>query len=98
MRINRLVYGERPIGVALRPHLLDEKQFRALARAAQHVANAKAIYRSVPWTRRVADRKTTRNGRRINLLEFIRSNRSLFVLKPNDDYGGHGVYFRLAGG
>jgi hypothetical protein len=52
-----------------------------------------AIRHSVPWTRRVADRKTTRNGRRINLLEFIRRNRSLFVLKPNDDYGGHGVYF-----
>jgi glutathionylspermidine synthase len=52
-----------------------------------------AIRQSVPWTRRVADRKTTRNGRRIDLLEFIRSNRSLFVLKPNDDYGGHGVYF-----
>jgi glutathionylspermidine synthase len=53
----------------------------------------KAIRHSVPWTRRVADRKTTRNGRRINLLEFTRRNRSLFVLKPNDDYGGHGVYF-----
>ena len=52
-----------------------------------------AIRRSVPWTRRVADRKTTRNGRTINLLEFIRRNRSRFVLKPNDDYGGHGVYF-----
>jgi glutathionylspermidine synthase len=53
----------------------------------------KALHHSVPWTRRVADRRTTREGRRINLLEFIRKNRSLFVLKPNDDYGGHGVYF-----
>jgi hypothetical protein len=52
-----------------------------------------AIRQSVPWTRRVADRKTAHNRRRINLLEFIRSNRSLFILKPNDDYGGHGVYF-----
>jgi hypothetical protein len=51
-----------------------------------------AIRRSVPWTRRVADRKTTRKGRPIDLLEFIRKNRSLFVLKPNDDYGGHGIY------
>jgi glutathionylspermidine synthase len=49
--------------------------------------------KAVPWTRRVADCKTTRNGRKINLLEFIRKNRSLLVLKPNDDYGGHGVYF-----
>jgi glutathionylspermidine synthase len=51
-----------------------------------------AIRRSVPWTRRVANRKTTRKGRQINLLDFIRRNRSLCVLKPNDDYGGHGVY------
>ena len=52
-----------------------------------------AIRRSVPWTRRVSDRKTTREGRQINLLEFIRRNRSHLVLKPNDDYGGHGVCF-----
>ena len=30
MRKNRLLYGDRPIGIALRPHLLDQKQFRAL--------------------------------------------------------------------
>lgn len=52
-----------------------------------------AIRQSVPWTRRVADRKTIRKGRKIRLLEFIRKNQSMFVLKPNDDYGGHGVYF-----
>jgi len=51
-----------------------------------------ALRQSVPWTRRVADRKTTRKGRPIDLLEFIYKNRSLFVLKPNDDYGGHGIY------
>jgi glutathionylspermidine synthase len=52
-----------------------------------------AIRRSVPWTRRVSDRKTTRKGQKINLLDFIRRNRSRLVLKPNDDYGGHGVHF-----
>ena len=34
-----------------------------------------------------------RKGKRINLLEFIRRNRTCLVLKPNDDYGGHGIYF-----
>jgi uncharacterized circularly permuted ATP-grasp superfamily protein len=34
-----------------------------------------------------------RKGEKIDLLEFIPRNRSMFVLKPNDDYGGHGVYF-----
>ena len=52
-----------------------------------------AIRRTVPWTRRVSDRKTTRKGQRIDLLEFIRSNRPRLLLKPNDDYGGHGIYF-----
>ncbi|MGE5212486.1 MAG: glutathionylspermidine synthase family protein [Nitrospirota bacterium] len=51
------------------------------------------IRRTVPWTRRVSDRKTSRKGRKINLLDFIRRNRSHLVLKPNDDYGGHGIHF-----
>ena len=56
-----------------------------------------AIHRSVPWTRRVADRKTTRKGRTIGVLEFIRKNRSMFVLKPNDDYGGTALFRRAIG-
>jgi glutathionylspermidine synthase len=56
-------------------------------------SETKAIRECVPWTRRVAERKTTRRGEKINLLEFIRGHRARLVLKPNDDYGGHGVYF-----
>jgi hypothetical protein len=52
-----------------------------------------SIRNTVPWTRRVSDRKTMRKGRKVSLLEFIRRNRSRLVLKPNDDYGGHGVHF-----
>ncbi len=55
-------------------------------------AEQEAIRRCVPWTRRVIDRRTTRDGRSIELLNFIRRNRALLVLKPNDDYGGHGVF------
>ena len=51
------------------------------------------IRRSVPWTRRVAQRKTWRQGREVDLVEFLRKQRSEFVLKPNDDYGGRGVVF-----
>ena len=47
MRRNRLLYGERPIGIALRPHLLHEKQFRALTRAAERVAFSGSIRSSV---------------------------------------------------
>ena len=40
MRKKRLLYGDRPIGIALRPHLLDRKQFRALTLAAERVTSA----------------------------------------------------------
>ncbi len=56
-------------------------------------AEREAIRRTVPWTRRVAERRTTYKGRRVDLLEFIRRGRAGLVLKPNDDYGGHGVHF-----
>jgi hypothetical protein len=51
------------------------------------------ICRTVPWTRRVAEKKTFYKGREIDLIEYVRKNRQSFVLKPNDDYGGHSVSF-----
>jgi hypothetical protein len=51
-----------------------------------------AIRRSIPWTRRLSDRRTTRQDDEIDLLEFVRENRASLVLKPNDDYGGRGVF------
>ncbi len=55
-------------------------------------AEREAIRAHVPWTRRVEDVKTTYQGRQIDLLDFLRDNRDRLVLKPNDDYGGHGIY------
>jgi hypothetical protein len=51
----------------------------------------RVIRECVPWTRRVRERRTTYRGRTVDLVEFVRKNRALFVLKPNDDYGGHGI-------
>ncbi len=51
------------------------------------------IRRTVPWTRRVAQRKTHHRGREVDLIEHVRKNRRSFVLKPNDDYGGRGISF-----
>ena len=48
--------------------------------------------RHIPWTRRVMDSKTTFAGEEQNLIGLIRDQREQFVLKPNDDYGGHGVF------
>ena len=46
----------------------------------------------VPWTRRVRAGKTDYYGDEIDLLAFIDERRDRLVLKPNDDYGGHGIY------
>jgi hypothetical protein len=53
---------------------------------------SEVIQQCVPWTRRVAERKTTFRGVPIDLIEYIRNHRNDFVLKPNDDYGGHGLF------
>ena len=50
-----------------------------------------AIRNHVPWTRIVRDEKTDYLGTEIELVEYIRANRHKLVLKPNDDYGGHGI-------
>jgi hypothetical protein len=52
----------------------------------------KAIRLSIPWTRRLRDRDTSYQGQNVELLEFVRRKRARFVIKPNDDYGGRGVY------
>lgn len=54
-------------------------------------AEQQAIRSHVPWTRLVRDEKTNYFGEEIELLKFINDNRHKLVLKPNDDYGGHGI-------
>lgn len=61
-----------------------------------------AITNHVPWTRKFrkettlvrtgsgSDRASV--GQEIDLIEWTRSNSGKLVLKPNDDYGGHGIY------
>ena len=49
------------------------------------------IRRHIPWTRLLADTKTSRDGESFALLDYVRRHRDTFVLKPNDEYGGTGV-------
>lgn len=49
------------------------------------------IRRHVPWTRVVADVRTSHYGTAIELLDFVRRQRQHLVLKPSDEYGGSGV-------
>jgi hypothetical protein len=51
-----------------------------------------AIGAHVPWTRRVAEGASTRDGAAIDLPEYVRRNREHLVMKPNDEYGGKGVF------
>ncbi|MGE0442645.1 MAG: hypothetical protein AB7S39_19345, partial [Gemmatimonadales bacterium] len=50
------------------------------------------LRRHIPWTRIVADRRTTDPaGTRIELLDYLLTERETLVLKPNRSYGGEGV-------
>jgi glutathionylspermidine synthase len=53
---------------------------------------AEAIRRHIPWTRRVTKGTTFFEGAEHDMIQLIRREREQFVLKPNDDYGGHGVF------
>ncbi|MBE7533942.1 MAG: hypothetical protein HND44_24455 [Chloroflexi bacterium] len=50
-----------------------------------------AIRAHIPWTRTVEERKTSYGGLPIDLIPFIHKYKDQLVLKPNDDYGGHGI-------
>ena len=51
-----------------------------------------AIAAHVPWTRRVREGRTRRDGREVDLVPYVRAHRDGLVLKPNDEYGGKGVH------
>lgn len=55
-------------------------------------AELDAITKHIPWTRMFRNEHTEYLGENIDLVEWTRSNSHKLVLKPNDDYGGHGIY------
>lgn len=55
-------------------------------------AEISAINAHIPWTRKFREERTINAGQDIDLVEWTRSNSAKLVLKPNDDYGGHGIY------
>ncbi|MBC7931056.1 MAG: glutathionylspermidine synthase family protein, partial [Rubrivivax sp.] len=54
-------------------------------------AEREMIRRTMPWTRQVAEKRTFYRDEQVDLLEHVRKRREQFILKPNDDYGGHGI-------
>lgn len=69
--------------------ILSDDRFHRLFTPGQR----RAIERHIPWTRNVAECQSTYRDEVISLPEYIRRERSRFVLKPNDDYGGKGIVF-----
>jgi len=68
--------------------VLTNERYKHLFSAAE----LDAITKHVPWTRKVREGNTENHGEQIDLVEWTRSNSHKLVLKPNDDYGGHGIY------
>jgi hypothetical protein len=50
------------------------------------------VARVLPWTRRVVERSTVKDGRAIDLVPFIVEERERLVLKPAHAYGGRSVF------
>lgn len=67
--------------------ILSDEKYEYLFTAKQ----LELIKKHIPWTRRVRESKTTFQGKEVDLLELLRKERENFILKPHDDYGGHGI-------
>ena len=81
---------------SFRSKLIHKKALFAVLTDPKHAAlfsdpELGAIRAHVPWTRIVRDEHTDYFGREVNLLDHIRAAPERLVLKPNDDYGGHGI-------
>jgi uncharacterized circularly permuted ATP-grasp superfamily protein len=50
------------------------------------------VRRLVPWSRKVEERFTRKDGRSIDLLPYILASRASLVLKPAHGYGGRSVF------
>ena len=59
-----------------------------------NAAELDAIAAHVPWTRKFRKEKTLVRSasEEVDLIDWTRLNSHKLVLKPNDDYGGHGIY------
>lgn len=56
-------------------------------------AERQATSRSLPWTRLLRDEATwLPDGEHGALLDWVRRERERLILKPNHDFGGHGVH------
>jgi len=67
--------------------VLTDPRHAGLFNAREHAV----IARHVPWTRVVAEGRTSKGADEFDLVPWIRRHRASLVMKPNDEYGGAGV-------
>jgi uncharacterized circularly permuted ATP-grasp superfamily protein len=67
--------------------ILTDESFASLMTAEE----SQLVRRIVPWTRRVAERKTRRGGSEIDLVPYVIDRQAELVLKPAHGYGGRSV-------
>ena len=89
--------GLCPFVNSFRCRLSEDKAFFAVLtdEAFAHLMSeeeAELVSRALPWTRRVAERRTFKDGREIDLLPFVIAGREHLVLKPAHSYGGRSVF------
>ncbi len=66
--------------------LTDEAFAPLLSEEERHL-----LSRVLPWTRRVAERRTRRGETEVDLVPYVLAERESLVLKPAHDYGGRSV-------
>ena len=86
-----------PFVNSLRCRLSEDKAFFAVltdeAFAGLMTGDERAfVARALPWTRKLEERRTLREGREVDLVPWVLENRERLVLKPAHDYGGRSVY------
>jgi hypothetical protein len=91
-------YAARAVCVAntMRCKLPHKKAFFSVLTDSRYAdlfeaADRATIAPHVPWTRLVREGKTDRHGETVDLIPYVRAHRADLVMKPNDDFGGHGV-------
>lgn len=81
---------------SLRCHLSEDKAFLALmtdeSQGLLSDDERRFVSAIVPWTRKLEERRTERNGRTLDLLPYVLENREGLVLKPAHGYGGQSVF------
>ena len=86
-----------PFVNSFRCRLSEDKAFFALLTddAFSHLLSPEEqalVARVLPWTRRVEERRTRKDGREIDLVPWVLEHRDELVLKPAHEYGGRSVF------